>query len=100
MENYMDFNGGGVGVAGDIQSKQKQNMENYMDFNGKNATGDCGEFNVSFKCWTNQAKIGFGVGVALMVAYSIYKKKSVPAVVGFGLLGGIGGLYVSSMIKK
>jgi len=63
-------------------------------------TSDCGGWNFSFHCWRTEAKVGFGIGTALMVAYAINKKKGVGSIVGLGLLGGIGGLFVSSMFKK
>jgi LPXTG-motif cell wall-anchored protein len=64
MENYMDFNGGGIGVAGDIQSQQQKNMENYMDFNGRNLDGK--KSNTAFL---------IGGGILLLVAIYYFRKK-------------------------
>ena len=65
MENYMDFNGSGVG--GYIQSQQKRNMENYMDFNGR-------RFDASDK--TTQKYIGASMLIVagIILVYIITKK--------------------------
>jgi len=60
----------------------------------------CGGYNFSFRCWRSEAQVGFGLGSALMLGYGIYKKKSTMSIIGLTLLGGLGGLIASSMIKK
>ena len=68
--------------------------------NEYNSRKGCDGISPAFRCWRTEAKVGFGIGTALMVAYAINKKKGVGSIVGLGLLGGIGGLFVSSMFKK
>jgi hypothetical protein len=68
--------------------------------NDNNPRKDCNNLlDFRFHCWSNEAQIGFGIGTALMIAYGINKKKSVPAIAGLGLLGAIGGIAISSWVK-
>ena len=80
-------NGGGGGIPEDHT-------------NDNNPRKDCGGYNFSFHCWKSEAQVGFGLGSALMLGYGIYNKKSTMSIIGLTLLGGLGGLIASSMIKK
>jgi hypothetical protein len=71
--------------------------------NDNNPRKDCaggfyGDFR--FHCWRKEAQVGFGLGSALFLGYGIYNKKSTMSIIGLTLLGGLGGIIASSMMKN
>ena len=69
--------------------------------NDNNPRKGCNELlDLRFHCWRKEAQVGFGLGSALLLGYGIYKKKSTMSIIGLTLLGGLGGIIASSMVKR